>query len=186
VADTVKKTTTTGKGKVSIPYPAGMALWQNKASAATGSLSRVSIPYPAGMALWPVHRHWSCRRRCPWVSIPYPAGMALWLPPLGNSIRCYKPVSIPYPAGMALWPVAGVRVRCHGMGLNPLSSGDGFVASRLSLHFVLSFGSVSIPYPAGMALWPWLAALVKAGWKWSQSPIQRGWLCGGWLPPYGW
>ena len=44
-----------------------------------------------------------------------------------------KTVSIPYPAGMALWPPChGIRNRGALSRLNPLSSGDGFVAKSLS------------------------------------------------------
>jgi len=87
--------------RVSIPYPAGMALWR-AAEALAATRREVSIPYPAGMALWrPCSSAPRWRRSS--VSIPYPAGMALWR----RGARRDRPVrlfvSIPYPAGMALW-----------------------------------------------------------------------------------
>ena len=90
------------------------------------------------------------------VSIPYPAGMALW-PALGGdeSVQAREvAVSIPYPAGMALWQSTIVASLHQTYScLNPLSSGDGFVAG-LARRRRRSSSSVSIPYPAGMALWP--------------------------------
>jgi len=113
-------------------------------------------------------------------------------------------VSIPYPAGMALWPTAPTPIPWWAaLGLNPLSSGDGFVAVlRLTRHPAEEVSQspiqrgwlcggwryydarepilVSIPYPAGMALWH-AARDTAARDAESQSPIQRGWLCG--TPP---
>ena len=113
-------------------------------------------------------------------------------------------VSIPYPAGMALWPTAPTPIPWWAaLGLNPLSSGDGFVAVlRLTRHPAEEVSQspiqrgwlcggwryydarepilVSIPYPAGMALWH-AARDTAARDAESQSPIQRGGLCG--TPP---
>jgi len=111
----------------------------------------VSIPYPAGMALWPTG--WAgWKARPTGFSIPYPAGMALWRHlPWGGVQGGF--VSIPYPAGMALWP--GALWPCSWPRPRP----------------------VSIPYPAGMALWPPHRHRARRRVV-SQSPIQRGWLCG--------
>ncbi len=88
------------------------------------------------------------------VSIPYPAGMALWhAPPGRDRDAAGTRVSIPYPAGMALWPGCPARWRELSDCLNPLSSGDGFVASTALRRRECQHGRVSIPYPAGMALW---------------------------------
>ena len=147
------KTLPAEEPQVSIPYPAGMALWRPGRCGHVHRQPRVSQS--------PIQRGWLCgwkRRygRCKnlvTVSIPYPAGMALWLPgkagrgqegrglnPLssGDGFVARRPpipgppglVSIPYPAGMALWLPGKAGRGQEGRGLNPLSSGDGFVAKE--------------------------------------------------------
>jgi len=110
------------------------------------------------------------------VSIPYPAGMALWLVALvvtgGLVALSQSPIQRGWLCGSHIQkPEEQAPIR-----LNPLSSGDGFVAYLAASVGHLIF--VSIPYPAGMALWLGIKNdAVKRG-IWSQSPIQRGWLCG--------
>ena len=235
---------------VSIPYPAGMALWPHAHDPAHAH-DAVSIPYPAGMALWPTPTSGGAGGGSD-VSIPYPAGMALWLPtiqptakappslnplssgdgfvavqasaqeqrdafrlnPLSSGdgfVAKWNPpmpvtkiteVSIPYPAGMALWlRGAWAQTSKTFLSLNPLSSGDGFVAldrafigdmrGTVSIPYPAGMAlwlgysdhqagciCVSIPYPAGMALWPATSTATPKPTALSQSPIQRGWLCG--------
>ena len=117
--------------------------------------------------------------RAPDVSIPYPAGMALWpdsyCPGVTTKPWSQSPIQrgwlCGYPRGLGVF-------RMFGMCLNPLSSGDGFVAV-FSGCSASARARVSIPYPAGMALWPRLGScFCSVQSKWSQSPIQRGWLCG--------
>ena len=90
-----------GEHTVSIPYPAGMALWHEGTVSRRGAGPGVSIPYPAGMALWPASVVPAIAE--PVVSIPYPAGMALWRCWCSSAFSRTAFVSIPYPAGMALW-----------------------------------------------------------------------------------
>ena len=90
-------------------------------------LAGVSIPYPAGMALWRVRAdgNW---RWCRWVSIPYPAGMALWPSPKRcprRSRRSQSPIQRGWLCGVQ---AAVAMCTASPVCLNPLSSGDGFVA----------------------------------------------------------
>jgi len=196
------KLTADQRRQVSIPYPAGMALWPaygNRDPEAPESQSPIQRGWLCGRASIPPCRP-RTRRLNPLssgdgfvagfvlsgrdhkalVSIPYPAGMALWLP---ARTRCFPDVrhvsQSPIQRG---WLCGGV-FRMFGISesksLNPLSSGDGFVAPTGILFLQRAKQVVSIPYPAGMALWrPRKRHAGRRARRPSQSPIQRGWLCG--------
>ena len=133
----------------------------------------------------PIQRGWLCGgahiegcNEPPQVSIPYPAGMALWQ--ACSNLQSMELIRLnPLSSGDGF--VAFLTVRTVFLtgyrSLNPLSSGDGFVACGLHAHRD-AHDPVSIPYPAGMALWRVPTEGLYRPAVRSQSPIQRGWLCG--------
>jgi len=135
----------------------------------------------------PIQRGWLCGLLLPLALLPL---CLLWSQsPIQRGWLCggrarggaegWSRVSIPYPAGMALWRSRSRRLSMGSCAsLNPLSSGDGFVAI-LTVRTVFSHREVSLnPLSSGDGF---VALLPSGGWPWprsSQSPIQRGWLCG--------